>query len=128
MTILLHILYLSLLPLAFELGTEVYRTKVLGRRDKHFLTACIRYVLMAWGSLTYDAVPWWITFQVIWTVHTMFFNYSFNRYALGAHWSYLGNNLLDRLQKRVNPWLLLAGRFVWLAEAVIVLLFKIDLI
>jgi hypothetical protein len=104
---LLHVLYLALLPLSIELGIEVFRTRVLNRNDKHFLTAGVRLVIMCWGAFTYPDVPWWKILFVMFTLHYLVFNYVFNRYALETHWSYLGNNWLDRLQKKADPYLLL---------------------
>lgn len=106
--ILLHVLYLALLPLSSELGIEVFRTRVLNRNDRHFLSALLRGIIMLWGALTYQDVPWWKTLFVMITLHYLVFNYMFNKYALETHWSYLGNNTLDRLQKKVDPYGLLA--------------------
>jgi hypothetical protein len=106
--ILLHVLYLALLPLSTELGIEVFRTRVLNRNDRHFMSALARGIIMLWGSLTYLDVPWWKTLFVMVTLHYLVFNYMFNKYGLETHWSYLGNNTLDRLQKKIDPYGLLA--------------------
>ena len=105
--ILLHILYLALLPIASELGIEVFRTRVLNRNDKHILSAAARGVLILWGTFTYPDAPWWKILFVMFTLHYLAFNYTFNKYGLQTHWSYLGNNFLDRLQKKADPYLLL---------------------
>lgn len=119
--ILLHVLYLALLPPAIELGVEIFRTRVLNRNDRHVLSAALRLAVMAWGALTYPDVPWWETLFVMATFHYLVFNPIFNKYGLQAHWSFLGDNLLDRLQKKVDPMLLLGIKLVlFLVSLVIV--------
>jgi hypothetical protein len=108
--ILLLELFLSLLPLSTELGIEVYRTKVLGRRDKHALSFGIRLVVqlvIAWCMAKTLGVPVWKSLLLYWSVFYWGFNYMFNKYALDTHPYYLGNNLWDKLQKKFNPKLLL---------------------
>jgi hypothetical protein len=113
--ILLHVLYLALLPLSTELGIEVFRTRVLNRNDRHLISAIIRVSVMLWGAMSYSEVPVWKTLFVMATVHYLVFDYMFNKYGLETHWSYLGNNPLDRLQKRIDPYIRLgikAGLFI----------------
>lgn len=116
---ILHAIYISLLPLAFELGTEIYRTKVLNRRDKHFLTASIRVLITLWGSLTYFEVEWFKTAVLSFSVHWLVFNYAFNKYALGIHWAYLGGNFLDKLQKEINPYVLLIMKVLCVISSIL---------
>lgn len=120
---LIHVLYLAMLPLVFELGTEVYRTKVLHRNDKHIFTALIRLIIMLIGALTYIEVPWYDTLILMLCMHYLCFNYIFNKYALDSHWSYLGNNLWDRAQKHINPTVLLISKIALFLMAIIVILY-----
>lgn len=119
--ILLHVLYLALLPPAIELGVEVFRTRVLNRNDRHFISALIRLAVMAYGAFTYPEAPWWATMSVMFALHYLIFNYTFNKYALQAHWSFLGDNFLDNLQKKVDPMLLLGIKaFLMIASMALV--------
>lgn len=120
--ILLHVLYLALLPISSELGIEVFRTRVLNRNDKHLLSGALRLLFMAWGAFTYPDVPWWKTMFVMFSTHYLVFNYAFNKYALETHWSYLGNNLLDRLQKKADPFLLLGIKAALFILSILLLL------
>jgi hypothetical protein len=120
--ILLHILYLALLPISGELGIEIFRTRVLNRNDKHILSAILRGLLMLWGSLTYSDAPWWKTLFIMFSLHYLLFNYVFNKYGLQTHWSYLGNNFLDRFQKKADPYLLLGIKFGLFILSVLLLL------
>lgn len=120
--ILLHILYLALLPLSSELGIEIFRTRVLNRNDRHALTAIIRGLLMLWGTFTYPDVPWWKILLLMITLHYLVFNYVFNKYGTQTHWSYLGNNFLDRLQKKADPYLLLGIKVALFILSIILLL------
>ncbi len=121
----LHVMYLAMMPVSFELGTEVYRARVLNRHDKHFITVAIRFAIMLFGALTYNEVPWWATLAVMITFHYMCFNYLFNKYGLEkAHWGYLGNNLFDRLQKQINPLILLYIKITLFVLSVLVVLYS----
>lgn len=119
MIILLHVLYLALLPPAIELGIEIFRTRVLQRKDRHVLSAGLRLAVMAWGALTYPAIPWWETFFVMFTFHYLVFNPIFNKYGLQEHWSYLGANTLDNLQKKIDPALLLGIKVALLVVSLV---------
>lgn len=117
--ILLHVIYLALLPPAIELGVEVFRTRVLNRNDRHFISAAVRLAVMAYGAVTYPEAPWWETLMVMFSVHYLVFNYTFNRYALQAHWSFLGDNTLDALQKKVDPMLLLGIKLLLVVASLV---------
>jgi len=119
--ILLHVLYLALLPPAIELGVEIFRTRVLGRNDKHILSAWLRSIVMLWGAFTYPEILWWKTLATMTSLHYLIFNYTFNKYGLQAHWSFLGDNFLDNLQKKVDPMLLLGIKaFLMIASMALV--------
>lgn len=121
---IIHVIYLALLPLSTELGIEVFRTRVLGRNDKHAVSAGIRLIIMLIGALTYQEVHWAVTLSVMITLHYLVFNYGFNYYGMERHWSYVGNNLLDRWQKPIDPTFLLILKIILFALSITLLSFQ----
>jgi hypothetical protein len=103
---------LTLFPLLFELATEGYRTIVLKRRDRHFLTACIRLTfVLAAGLGNPSVIFWWQGSLLAFSFHYLLFDPLFARWVLHQDISYFGNNVLDRVHKWLADRISLMGLY-----------------
>lgn len=94
---------LSIFPYLFELSTEGYRMKILKRRDKHGLTALIRWVfILAAGFGNPLTEFWWQGSLLAASLHWLMFNPSYNVWILEQRIDYTGKNLTDRIQKWIT--------------------------
>lgn len=101
---------LTLWPYLFELSTEGYRTIVLKRRDKHFLTAIIRCVWILAAGFGNPNVDFWAQGSLLaFSFHWLFFSPSFNHWILRKKPDYFGNNVLDRAEKWIVDRVSLMG-------------------
>lgn len=115
MTILQYVILgiiLSTWPLLFELATEGYRTKVLGRRDKHFLTGLIRSgFILAAGFGNPLIIFWWQGSLLAFCTHYLFFDGLFNHWILDKPPGYRGRNFWDRVHGWIADRITLAGLY-----------------
>lgn len=103
---------LTLFPLLFELSTEGYRTIVLKRRDRHFLTACIRLTfVLAAGFGNPSVIFWWQGSLLAFSVHYLLFDPLFAHWVLDKDLSYFGSNVIDRAHKWLADRISLLGLY-----------------
>lgn len=119
---------LTVFVLLFELATEGYRTIVLKRRDRHFLTGCIRLAfILAAGFGNPSAIFWWQGSLLAFSFHYLLFDGLFNHWVLDKDLSYFGNNLADRVHKWLVDRISLMGLyFIKLMILVSAIKFYID--
>lgn len=103
---------LSIFALLFELAVDGYRTKVLGRRDKHFLTGLIRSgFIVAAGFGNPLIIFWWQGSLLAFCTHYLFFDGLFNHYILDKPPGYFGKNIFDRMHKWIADRISLMGLY-----------------
>lgn len=97
---ILHVLFLSLVPLLSELIIDGYRAIKLNRKDKHTVTASIRVALICAVGLM-SSGPFWTGAFFAFAFHWLFFDYLLNKYVLDQPMWYLGKNFFDRFWRRL---------------------------
>lgn len=123
MTKLLLAILLTIVPFVVEYSIDSTRTLMNKRNDKHFLTACIRF-LFIWlaGVANPTTEYWWQGSLLAFSFHYLLYDGVFNVYVLDQRLDYLGNNPIDRIhfwiQSRIGYLGLVGFKLMILAVAI----------
>ena len=106
---LLFGLLLCLIPFLLHFTKDLLIVKA-GGKVIHWQGAFV--VLMASTTISaittiYHISQFYEMFILLISFHYLAFDYAFNSIALNRHWSYLGSNFLDRIEKKFPPKVLL---------------------
>lgn len=102
---LLFGLLLCLIPFLFHFTKDLLIVKA-GGKVIHWQGAFV--VIMASTTVSaittiYHISQFYEMFLLLISFHYLVFDYSFNSLVLNRHWSYLGSNFLDRIEKKIPP-------------------------